>query len=218
MIVVLLGPPGSGKGTQADAILARYNLPHISTGDMFRSAAAEGTPLGLKAKSFMDKGLLVPDDTTIGLVQERILKPDCEQGCLLDGFPRTIAQATALDLMLESLGRKIDCILYFDVDPQILVKRLSGRRICTKCDASYHILFQPPLQEGICDHCGAELYTRDDDKEETAHHRLEVFEMNTAPLVDFYLDQGRITDIDAAPSPKEVTVSVFAALDKLGLA
>lgn len=215
MIVVLMGPPGAGKGTQAEMIVKQYGLPHISTGDMFRSAAAEGTALGLKAKEFVDAGHLVPDEITIGIVRERLQKADCLNGCLLDGFPRTLAQAEALDSMLKGLGRKIDRVLYFEVPFDVLVSRLTGRQICRKCGATFHVRFQPPKQAGVCDSCGGELYVREDDKEETAKHRLDVYLMQTAPLVDYYLESERLSEIDAMAPIDEVMASIQKTLAAL---
>ena len=167
MNLVLMGLPGAGKGTQAEKIVEKYNIPHISTGDMFRAAIKDGTELGLQAKSFMDKGELVPDEVTIGIVKERLAKDDCKQGFLLDGFPRTVAQAEALDSMLADLERPIDYVINVDVDKEILMERLTGRRICKECGATYHLVFNPPTKEGVCDRCGGELYQRADDNAET---------------------------------------------------
>ena len=208
MIVLFMGPPGAGKGTQAEELVKKHSLAHISTGEMFRSAASEQTELGLKAKDYMERGALVPDEVTIGIVKERMAKPDCEKGCLLDGFPRTIAQAEALDEMLTESGQKIDYVVYFDASDDILVARLTGRRICQKCQTSFHVIFHPPKNEGVCDDCGGELYAREDDKEETARHRLDVYAVNTAPLLDYYLDSGRLTEIDASGSLEEITAVV----------
>lgn len=212
MIILLMGPPGAGKGTQADEIVNAYGIPHISTGDMFRSAAAEGTELGLKAKGFMDAGQLVPDEVTIGIVRERLQKDDCAKGCLLDGFPRTIAQAQALDAMLRGLNKQVDRVLYFDVPFDVLVERLTGRQICRKCGATFHVRNYPSKVEGICDVCGGELYVRDDDKEETARRRLDVYVMQTAPLVDYYLDSQRLTEVDAHASVDEVSAQIKKVL------
>ncbi|MCL2498248.1 MAG: adenylate kinase [Symbiobacteriaceae bacterium] len=212
MIIILMGPPGVGKGTQAEELISEYGLTHISTGDMFRAAAAEETTLGLKAKEYMDTGQLVPDDVTIGIVRERLQKPDCAKGCLLDGFPRTIPQAEALDDLLLHNHREITTVLYFDLPKELLVQRLSGRQVCRSCNATFNIHHAPSKVPGICDSCGSELYIRDDDKEETARRRLDVYEMNTAPLVDYYLDSKRLTEIDAGGTPKEVAAKVRQSL------
>ncbi|MGG2182638.1 adenylate kinase, partial [Bacillus altitudinis] len=174
MNLVLMGLPGAGKGTQAERIVDDYGIPHISTGDMFRAAMKEETQLGLEAKSFIDKGELVPDEVTIGIVRERLGKNDCEQGFLLDGFPRTVAQAEALEDILKDLGRTIDYVINIKVDKDALMERLTGRRICKDCGATYHLVFNPPAKENVCDKCGGELYQRADDNAETVSTRLEV--------------------------------------------
>jgi adenylate kinase len=209
--LVLMGLPGAGKGTQADKIVVKYNIPHISTGDMFRAAIKEGTELGLQAKSFMDKGELVPDEVTIGIVRERLSKNDCENGFLLDGFPRTVAQAEALDSMLADLGKKIDYVINIDVDQSILMERLTGRRICKNCGATYHLVFNPPSQEGVCDRCGGELYQRADDNAETVQNRLDVNIQQTKPLLNFYEDKGYLRNINGQ---QDIDV-VFADIEEL---
>lgn len=185
-----MGLPGAGKGTQAEKIVSKYQIPHISTGDMFRSAIKEGTELGKEAKSFMDKGELVPDEVTIGIVRERLSKDDCQNGFLLDGFPRTIAQAEALEQLLTDLNATIDYVLHIDVPTEFLVERLTGRRICPTCGATYHVVFNPPKTEGKCDNDGAELIQRDDDKPDTVRKRLDVNVEQSKPLLDFYDDKG----------------------------
>nr|WP_286180927.1 adenylate kinase [Bacillus sp. ISL-37] len=209
--MVLMGLPGAGKGTQADKIVGKYNIPHISTGDMFRAAIKEGTELGLQAKSFMDKGELVPDEVTIGIVRERLSKADCENGFLLDGFPRTVAQAEALDTMLADLGKKIDFVINIDVDQSILMERLTGRRICKNCGATYHLVFNPPSKEGVCDRCGGELYQRADDNAETVQNRLDVNVQQTKPLLNFYEDKGYLRNINGQ---QDIDV-VFADIEEL---
>jgi adenylate kinase len=209
--LVLMGLPGAGKGTQADKIVGKYNIPHISTGDMFRAAIKEGTELGLQAKSFMDKGELVPDEVTIGIVRERLSKADCENGFLLDGFPRTVAQAEALDTMLADLGKKIDYVINIDVDQSILMERLTGRRICKNCGATYHLVFNPPAKEGVCDRCGGELYQRADDNAETVQNRLDVNVQQTKPLLNFYEDKGYLRNINGQ---QDINV-VFADIEEL---
>lgn len=209
--LVLMGLPGAGKGTQADKIVGKYNIPHISTGDMFRAAIKEGTELGLQAKSFMDKGELVPDEVTIGIVRERLSKADCEKGFLLDGFPRTVAQAEALDTMLADLGKKIDYVINIDVDQSILMERLTGRRICKNCGATYHLVFNPPAKEGVCDRCGGELYQRADDNAETVQNRLDVNIQQTKPLLNFYEDKGYLRNINGQ---QDINV-VFADIEEL---
>lgn len=211
MNLVLMGLPGAGKGTQAEKIVGKYNIPHISTGDMFRAAIKEGTELGLQAKSFMDKGELVPDEVTIGIVRERLSKEDCENGFLLDGFPRTVAQAQALDSMLADLGKKIDYVINIDVDQSILMERLTGRRICKNCGATYHLVFNPPAKEGVCDRCGGELYQRADDNAETVQNRLDVNIQQTKPLLNFYEDKGYLRNINGQ---QDIDV-VFADIEEL---
>ncbi|MCC5804233.1 adenylate kinase [Rossellomorea vietnamensis] len=196
MNIVLMGLPGAGKGTQAEKIVDKYGIPHISTGDMFRAAIKEGTELGLKAKSFMDNGDLVPDEVTIGIVGERLSKEDCEKGFLLDGFPRTVAQAEALENILADLGKKMNYVININVDKDILMERLTGRRICKECGATYHLVFNPPTEEGVCDRCGGELYQRADDNEETVQNRLDVNIKQTQPLLAYYEDKGYLKNID----------------------
>jgi len=191
-----MGLPGAGKGTQAERIVENYHIPHISTGDMFRAAIKEGTELGLKAKSFMDKGELVPDEVTIGIVRERLGKNDCEKGFLLDGFPRTVAQADALEDITAELNRQIDFVINIDVDKDILMERLTGRRICKTCGSTYHLVFNPPAKENTCDRCGGDLYQRADDNAETVQNRLDVNLKQTQPLLDFYQDKGYVRNIN----------------------
>lgn len=211
MNIVLMGLPGAGKGTQAEKIVEKYAIPHISTGDMFRAAIKEGTELGLKAKAFMDEGKLVPDEVTIGIVRERLSQADCEKGFLLDGFPRTVPQAEALDGILEELGRPVEHTINIDVQKDELVARLSGRRICKVCGASYHLIFNPPTEEGKCDKDGGELYTRADDNPETVENRLTVNMNQAQPLLDFYEAKGVLTNIDG----QQDIDKVFADLDAL---
>ncbi|WP_409252545.1 adenylate kinase [Bacillus sp. SCS-153A] len=211
MNIVLMGLPGAGKGTQAERIVEKYGIPHISTGDMFRAAMKEETELGLKAKSFIDKGELVPDEVTIGIVQERLSKEDAHKGFLLDGFPRTVAQADALENILDNLGKKIDYVINIQVDKEVLMERLTGRRICKNCGATYHLVFNPPSEDGVCDRCGGELYQRADDNEETVQNRLDVNIKQTQPLLDFYQDKGYLVNIDGQRDINEV----FSEIDDL---
>lgn len=211
MNLVLMGLPGAGKGTQAEKIVQKYGIPHISTGDMFRAAIKDKTDLGLKAKSFMDKGELVPDEVTIGIVRERLSKDDCEKGFLLDGFPRTVAQADALENILSDLDKKIDYVINIDVDQSILMERLTGRRICKDCGATYHLVFNPPAKDGVCDRCGGELYQRADDNEATVQNRLDVNIKQTKPLLDFYETKGYLRNIDGQQDINKV----FSDLDAL---
>ena len=206
-----MGLPGAVKGTQAEKIVNKYEIPHISTGDMFRAAISQGTELGLKAKSYMDQGALVPDEVTIGIVRERLAQKDCENGFLLDGFPRTVPQAEALDNILEELGKKIDHVINIQVEKDELVARLSGRRICKTCGATYHVIFNPPKVEGKCDKDGGELYTRADDNPETVANRLEVNMKQAQPLLDFYESKGLLTNING----QQEIEKVFADLDAL---
>ena len=191
-----MGLPGAGKGTQAEKIVEKYNIPHISTGDMFRAAIKDGTELGLQAKSFMDKGELVPDEVTIGIVRERLSKDDCNEGFLLDGFPRTVPQAEALEAILTDLGKQIDYVINIEVNSEILLERLTGRRICKDCGSTYHLVFNPPSQEGTCDKCGGELYQRADDNAETVGTRLQVNIEQSKPLLDFYQVKGYLRNIN----------------------
>ena len=211
MNIVLMGLPGAGKGTQADKIVEKYAIPHISTGDMFRAAIKEGTELGLQAKSFMDQGALVPDEVTIGIVRERLSQSDCEKGFLLDGFPRTVPQAEALDSILEELGRPVEHTINVQVEKEELIARLSGRRICKTCGTSYHLIFNPSKEEGKCDKDGGELYTRADDNPETVANRLEVNMNQAQPLLDFYQAKEVLTNINGQ---QEIS-KVFADLDAL---
>lgn len=206
-----MGLPGAGKGTQAERIVAQYSIPHISTGDMFRAAMKEGTELGLKAKSFMDKGELVPDEVTIGIVRERLSKEDCQTGFLLDGFPRTVPQAEALEQILESFNKKINYVINIDVDKDILMERLTGRRICKNCGATYHLVFNPPANEGVCDRCGGELYQRADDNAETVQNRLDVNIQQSQPLLDFYDSKGYLQTINGQQDIEKV----FADIEQL---
>lgn len=203
-----MGLPGAGKGTQAEKIVEKYRIPHISTGDMFRAAMKEGTELGLKAKSFMDKGELVPDEVTIGIVRERLAKDDCKEGFLLDGFPRTVPQAEALETLLEELGKKIDYVLNINVDKSILMERLTGRRICKDCGATYHLVFNPPAKEGVCDRCGGELYQRADDNAETVQNRLDVNIKQQQPLLTFYETKGYLRTINGQQDIEKVFADI----------
>lgn len=211
MNIVLMGLPGAGKGTQADKIVEKYEIPHISTGDMFRAAIKNQTALGLEAKSFMDQGALVPDEVTIGIVRERLSQADCENGFLLDGFPRTVPQAEALDATLADIGKAVEHVVNIQVEQEELIKRLTGRRICKECGTAYHLVFNPPQQDGVCDKDGGELYQRADDNPETVTNRLEVNMKQTQPLLDFYNDKGVLTNIDG----QQDISKVFADIDAL---
>ncbi len=211
MNLVLMGLPGAGKGTQAERIVENYDIPHISTGDMFRAAIKEGTELGMKAKSFMDQGALVPDEVTIGIVKERLAKDDCKKGFLLDGFPRTVPQAEALEVLLTELDRQIHYVINIEVDTSKLMDRLTGRRICKSCGATYHMVFNPPARDGVCDKCGGELYQRSDDNAETVGNRLEVNIKQTQPLLDFYNEKGYLRNINGDQDIEDVAKD----LDKL---
>lgn len=212
MKLVILGPPGAGKGTQAEFIVKKYNIPHISTGDIFRENIKNNTALGAKAKSYMDKGLLVPDEVVIEIVQDRISKDDCKEGFLLDGFPRTVAQAVSLDAELDKLGTKLDRVININVDPEILVDRAVGRRVCKTCGATYHIKYNPPKVEGICDKDGTPLIQRDDDVKETVETRIKVYFEQTSPLIDYYKAQGLLLDIDGTKNINEVSEDIVAGL------
>ena len=204
MNLILLGPPGAGKGTQAAKIIEKYNIPHISTGDIFRENIKNGTELGKKAQEYMNKGQLVPDELVVEIATDRLTKDDCKDGFLLDGFPRTVFQAEELDKFLAARGSKIDHVLDIEVSREELMIRLTGRRVCSKCGASFHGVNIPPKQEGICDVCGAELIQRKDDNEETAANRIEVYNKETKPLIDYYEKAGCIAHIDGTTGLENV--------------
>ena len=205
MQILMMGPPGAGKGTQAARFVKKYHIPQISTGDMFRAAVKEGTPLGLKAKAYMDAGALVPDEVTIGIVRERLAKSDCNDGFILDGFPRTVSQADALDKILSELGKNITCVLNISVPADYLIERAVGRRICRKCGATYHVKFHAPKADNVCDFCGGELYQRADDNAETMTKRLAAYEESTLPLIDYYKSAGVYVEIDGRQSIDKVS-------------
>ncbi len=212
--VILMGPPASGKGTQAERLQELLALPHVASGDLFRYNLKNETALGLEAKGYMERGDLVPDDITIAMVLDRLARPDCRNGALLDGFPRTVAQAEALDAALADGGHKINLVLNIQVPRDELIVRVTGRRLCRNCGASYHLKFAPPQQPGVCDKCGGELYQRDDDTEETAVKRLEVYENQTKPLVSYYREAGILAEIDGNQSIDEVTAALKAAIEQ----
>ena len=213
MNVVLLGPPGAGKGTQAARIVEKYGVPHISTGDIFRANIKAGTELGKRAQEYMNRGELVPDELVVEIATDRLAADDCKEGFLLDGFPRTVFQAEKLDEFMASKGRKIEHVLNIEVGRDDLMARLTGRRVCKSCGASFHVVNIPPKQEGICDNCGAELVQRADDNEETASNRIEVYNRETKPLIDYYEKAGNIVNIDGGKAAEEA----FAAIaDRLG--
>jgi len=213
MNLILLGPPGAGKGTQAQRTVDRYRIPQISTGDILRSAVKEGTPLGVKAKGFMDQGKLVPDEIVIGIIEERLKATDCNPGFILDGFPRTIPQADALEPILAKLGKKIDHVINIEVDPEELVRRLTGRRTCKNCGAMFHVLFQPPEKEGMCDRCGGTLYQRADDNEEAIRTRLKEYEKQTSPLIQYYRGRKTIRSIQGVGGPDQIFEQIARVLD-----
>ena len=215
MYLVLLGPPGAGKGTQAERLGKELKLPHVASGDLFRENLRNETELGLLAKTYMDKGQLVPDDVTIAMVRDRLQRPDCDQGVILDGFPRTQPQAESLDKMLAEMGRKLDGVLYITVPDEKLVRRLSGRWICRQCQTPYHTMFSPPVKEGVCDACGGMLYQRDDDKPETVRARLKVYRQQTSPLTDYYRQARLLVEVDGAGDIETVSAALLKAARKL---
>ena len=204
MKIIMLGAPGAGKGTQAKKIAAKYEIPHISTGDIFRANIKNGTELGKKAKTYMDQGLLVPDELVVDLVVDRVQQADCAKGYVLDGFPRTIPQAEALDAALAKINQTMDYAIDVDVPDENIVKRMGGRRACVKCGATYHVVFAAPKTEGVCDTCGEELVLRDDDKPETVQKRLNVYHEQTQPLIDYYTGQGVLKTVDGTKNLDEV--------------
>lgn len=212
MKIIMLGAPGAGKGTQAKMIADKYQIPHISTGDIFRANIKNGTELGKEAKSYMDKGLLVPDELTVKILLDRVANKDCENGYVLDGFPRTIPQATVLEEALAKTGDKIDFAINVDVPDENIIKRMSGRRACLKCGATFHMEHVPPKKDGICDVCGDALVLRDDDKEETVKNRLEVYHKQTQPLIDFYSERGILKVVDGTVEMMKVFESIVAIL------
>jgi len=193
--VAFLGPPGAGKGTQARELAREWGVPHVATGDMLRDAAAAGTPLGREAKGYMDKGALVPDEVIIRMIAERLRRPDAGRGFLLDGFPRTIAQAEGLEHLLKDLGQPLERVVYFDVSEPELLRRLTGRRVCRACQTAFHLVSAPPTKAGVCDRCGGQLYQREDDSEATVRHRLGVYARQTAPLLDWYRGRGLLVSV-----------------------
>jgi adenylate kinase len=213
MDVILLGPPGSGKGTQAQKMEERYHIPQISTGDILRGAVQEKTPLGVEAKGYMDQGRLVPDEIVVGIVRDRLDAADCTGGFILDGFPRTLPQATALDSTLQEMDRGIDHVVTIVVNNDELIRRLTGRRTCRRCGAMYHIIFDPPAREGICDKCGGELYQRDDDTEGTIRARLEVYEEQTAPLIAHYEERGLVRTVDGVGTIEDIFQRIVQAVE-----
>lgn len=212
MKIIMLGAPGAGKGTQAKMIADKYSVPHVSTGDIFRANIKNGTELGMEAKKYMDQGLLVPDELTVKILLDRVAQDDCKNGYVLDGFPRTIPQAEVLDNELTKLGETIDYAIDVNVPDENIINRMSGRRACLACGATYHIAHIPPKQEGICDRCGKELVLRDDDKPETVKNRLEIYHEQTQPLIDFYTQKGVLKTVDGTVPMNEVFDAIVAIL------
>ncbi len=212
MRLILLGPPGAGKGTQAASLVKHYKIPHISTGDIFRANLKGGTELGKKAKAYMDKGELVPDELTVAIVEDRLMQDDTQNGFLLDGFPRNVFQAEALDKFLENSGNKIDCALCIDVKAESLIKRAVGRRICRECGATYHVEFMPPKNSDVCDDCNGELYQRDDDNETTMANRIDVYEKQTSPLIEYYDKKKVLKRINGEQSADDVFKEMLSSL------
>ncbi len=212
MKLILLGPPGAGKGTQAKMLTEKFSIPQISTGDILRAAVKDGTPMGRKAKEFMDAGGLVPDDVVVGIVRDRLQEADCDQGFILDGFPRTVAQADALQTSLQEMGKELDRVISLAVDAEALVERLTGRRTCKQCGRGYHVKFDPPGEAGICDVCGGALFQRDDDQEETIRKRLQVYAEQTAPLISYYRQAGVLMELDGMQPIVQVQEKMLSLL------
>jgi adenylate kinase len=210
--VIFLGPPGAGKGTQAKALAQEWRVPQIATGEMLRDAVKAGTPLGREAARIMESGALVPDEVMVGLIADRLRQPDAAGGFILDGFPRTIAQAEALNRLLKDLGQALDAVVYFDVPEPELIRRLTGRRLCRQCQTAYHMVSAPPRTPGVCDRCGGELYQRDDDSEATVRHRLEVYARQTAPLLDYYRGRGLLSSVKGAGDMATIGVAIRKAV------
>lgn len=213
MNLILLGAPGAGKGTQAQMIVDRYHIPQISTGDILRTAVKKKTPLGVKAKGFMDQGKLVPDELVIGIIEERLKASDCYPGFILDGFPRTIAQAEALQPILIKMAKSIDHVINIEVDDEELVRRLTGRRTCKNCGAMFHVLFHPPKKEQVCDRCGGSLYQREDDREETIRTRLKEYQKQTAPLIDYYQQKKTLRSVQGVGGQDQIFEQIVRLLD-----
>lgn len=213
MKIIMLGAPGAGKGTQAKRIAEKYNIPHISTGDIFRANIKNGTELGKKAKTYMDQGLLVPDELVCDLVVDRVAQEDAKNGYVLDGFPRTIPQAEALDAALEKINEKVDYAIDVDVPDENIINRMSGRRACVACGGTYHVVFNPTKVENVCDACGGELILRDDDQPETVKNRLQVYHEQTQPLIDYYTKKGILKSVDGTKNMSEVFDSIIAILE-----
>lgn len=206
--LVFLGPPGAGKGTQAARLAEQTGVPHIATGDMFRQAVREDTALGREVRGYLDRGQLVPDDVTVRVVRDRLMRPDCARGFILDGFPRTVPQAVALDEVLAEMGSSLDKVVAIRVDGEEIVRRLGGRRVCSQCGMTYNVYSNPPRQEGRCDRCGGALYQRDDDREDTIRERLAVYERQTAPLEDYYRLRGKLVEVDGGRSLEAVAADI----------
>lgn len=215
MLLILLGPPGAGKGTQADRIVNEYALAYISTGGILREAVKNGTPLGRKARQYMDQGKLVPDDLIVEIVKERLSEPDCAEGALLDGFPRTVAQAEFLDKVLTKNGEKVDRVLLIEVSDNELIERLTGRRVCSDCGANYHVKYKPPRVRNTCDQCGGDLIQRDDDKIETVQERLQVYKKQTEPLIEYYKKKDLLSAVDGEQDMESVSKQIFMILEEI---
>lgn len=215
MLLILLGPPGAGKGTQAEEIANEYDIAYISTGDILRKAVKDNTELGRKARQYMDKGQLVPDELVVEIIKARLMDPECKNGALFDGFPRTVEQALFLENALPDLNLKIDRVLSLEVEEDDLIERLTGRRVCSDCGASYHLKFNPPEVRNVCDICGGDLYQRDDDRLETVQERMEVYKKQTEPLIEFYQERGLLSTIDGNQEIDEVHKQIKNVLEKL---